>query len=742
MPGGRRRKFRKNTFIDDEAEHSGDEIGDENNEADGEDAYDTQDPFIDDGNIQYESPPLEEMQIEKEVREKVFPDFDEPDQHQIDEYLAPKPPPPAHSINRQGPPAPPPAKPGAPAPPAAKPPAKKQAALSFMGADWIRPKTDRDKRMCQIAQQGLMPSVKEGYLLHVLVTVIPDPHEKLEDAWKHVEDRHKLLVAAAKELPGVFAIIIAIETHGAAGDKKKGKRKNPNTQDAAHQAEQQGQDAEAPALPSKKDTLAGKPHFHVLLYYPKLTADIYNLSHYKKIIMTKLPKSDVNEKHLPDHHTEPDFVRTFTYCLKGVNCKATKTYWQRHVNPATSPPLPAFYPGPHFGFDEHRDEVTKSESKRFLSLLSQLTTWCESNVPLKHADAPPSFCRAIKRSKQSQASYVLAEIMKKLGIFVGGREDNQFYVLSSQEGYTVTNSYDYKYDIREFKREISKMPQGNELVIDYGESMERWLVSSQLPHIPKLNWEWVELKDSFYNVRSGEYVMRGEPFTTLCFRAYSYTKNELETTEPVEWLAMLDTICAKRLIYSINDKNSPNGKREVYSQGIEKDILLLNFALLFRKRSPKQKILFLWGESNCGKSTITSFLKQLYPVHAIGFVNKSCVALSGVNEDVAVIIGDEFDITSIPRADLLTLTDGSQLLTIRTMHQDARQINNPLCPIIFTHNHAPKYKDDTTQALQNRLLMVHCENTFVPDHAKQQLVFKEHLLIAAHLNRYLAKQKH
>jgi len=104
--------------------------------------------------------------------------------------------------------------------------------------------------MCQIVQQALMPAVHVGYLQHVLVTVIPDYKEKLEDAWKAVIERQQLLVTLAKDLHGLFGFFIALETHGAAADKKK-KRKNPNPEDAAHQADQQGADADANA-PAKK----------------------------------------------------------------------------------------------------------------------------------------------------------------------------------------------------------------------------------------------------------------------------------------------------------------------------------------------------------------------------------------------------------------------------------------------------------------------------------------------------------
>jgi len=302
---------KKNKFVDDEAEHSGEELGDEDIDF-GEEEYDLQDPFIDDANCSL--PPL--------VIEPIITEMDEVS---IVPYVPPvvpplKPPPPVK---------PPPPK-GKGAPPA-KPPAKKPA------SDWIRPKTNRDKRMCQIVQQALIPAVAVGYLQHVLVTVIPDPQEKLEEAWQHVQERREILTLLAKSLDGLFGFIIALETHGAAADKQKKKRKNPNAEDAAHQAEQRG---EEPAAPAKKDTLAGKPHFHVLLYYPRLGREVYNLSHYKHLVMTRLMKSDVNEIKLP--HEESDYLDTvhihemiFPVLFKGLDaniCERCQLDAQQHKN--------------------------------------------------------------------------------------------------------------------------------------------------------------------------------------------------------------------------------------------------------------------------------------------------------------------------------------------------------------------------------------------------------------------------
>lgn len=728
-PPRRKKKFSSKDFVLDEAEHSGDEEGDEYNEVYGEDQYDFGDPFLDDGPIV----PVHDIADPLDIIDNFPAQIEYPPSPSAMQIVPIKPAPAAP----KGPPPPPPPPPanGAAPPPPAKPPAKKPA------SDWIRPKTDKDKRMCQIVQQGLMPAVQVGYLTHVLITVIPDPHEKLEDAWSRVQERRQILTELAKSLKGLFCFFIATETHGAAADKKPKKRKNPNAQDAAHQAEQRGDNAEEPdRAPAKKDTLAGKPHFHLLLYYPRLAPDVINLSHLKHLVMSRLPLSDVNEIHLPRRHSDADFVRACTYVMKGVNCRATRTYWQKHVNPGTAPPLPQFYPGTAFGYDPDKAELAKEESKRFTKMLALLTPYCESFVPIELGEAPPVFSRPIKRSKASEASYTLAKVMEVMGIYVGGPEHDSFYEIEKRSDYVVQRTYIRRYNFTELKAKLTTNAAAREIVINHSESMRNWFVSVEYAHIPPVQYEWVELKDAYYHIRTGNYAPKDHDFAHMCFRSYHYTQHELETSLPHEWLRLVHLVTTPQL-RPVTTRGTNGAQTAHFTHPPHREALLIALAKLLRQRTVKEPCLFLWGDSNCGKSSLISFLEKMYPKEAVGFLNKSCVSLSGINEGVAVIITDEFDVTSISRQDLLTLTDGTQRLTIRTMHDNARQIENPLCPIVFMNNKQPVYKDDTSRALENRFNMMRLENELVRDPRKQQACFAEHLLVVAYLNRYLKMQE-
>lgn len=694
-------------FVDNEAEHSGNESagGEDRNEPN---EYDLNDEFINDDEFiaPYPRPILG-------FREDRGPRIEEP----------PTPPP-------APPPPPPPGGAGAPPPPV-KPPAKKPP------SDWVEPKHKKDKRMCQQVHTLLLPAVHVGYLTFVLVTVIPDPRESLKDAWENVLRRRDTLINIAKLIPGLFCFLIAIETHGAAHPKKATKRKARDVNEEAFRAEMQEALQNTPLDPSIDPTgpgkLAGKPHFHCLLYYPKLNVDQYNISYYKQRIQQELPQSDVNEVALRDHRrhsADPDFVRACSYVLKGNNCPATLRYWRKYVNPLGAPLLPELIAGEKFGYNPGANNLQLEESKRFLELVKQLPNYCFTEIPLHLAAAPPTFGTATKLSKKGQMVLQLANILNENKIYVGGDDSDLFYQRATHPNYQVLCTYTQVHTLVTLRRWLSTLPAAMEMLVSFGNEMASWFNFSQFKHIPPPKYDYVELQDAVYGVRTGLYHPKSDD--RVCFRAYGYLAVNLQQAIPHDWLALVRYICTPRVLIR---RNPP--EHDTLSQPINEDKLLTYLAYLLRPRLPKQKVLYLWGKSNCGKTTLVSFLTQLYPKEAIGFLNRSCVALSGITENIACIWADEFDVGSIPRADLLMLTDGSAHLPVRKMHQDARLIEHPRCSMIFTSNPCPKYKDDDSKALENRFEMVHCENVLREDKLTQARIFESHLIIVAWLNRYL-----
>lgn len=594
--------------------------------------------------------------------------------------------------------------------------------------------------MCQQVQASLLPAVAVGYLTFVLVTVIPDPKETLQTSWELASARRQQLIDLARPIPNLFGFFIALETHGASKSKGKKKRKPIDQQEALYLAEMNDPELDKPEEegvdPTGPGKLAGKAHFHLLLYYPRLCTQQYNISYYKQLVQQHMPASDVNEGALRENHrrtsAEPHFVRSCTYVLKANNCPATRRYWQKYVSPAVPPPLPEFIAGEKFGYDQQHQSVAVEESRRFLHMIKQLPDYCVTRLPLELADAPPVFGSPVQLDKKGRAMLQLANIMREHGVYVGGDNEDAFYMRHTRPDYRVECTFTLKYrSVDELNRFLTTLPAATQLVLSFGDVFPTWFRQfAQFQRLPPPKYEHVELADCVYGIRTGQYYKKSKDY--VCFRAYGYTQATLTLATPREWLQLVEHICTPQLLM-----RRDNPENNVYSNPISMDMLLRYLAYLLRPRLPKQKVLYLWGKSNCGKTTLISFLTQLYPKEAIGFLNRSCVALSGITENIACIWADEFDVGSIPRADLLMLTDGAQHLPVRKMHQDARLIEHPRCPMVFTSNPQPKYKDDDSQALENRFEMVHCENVLVDDKRKQARIFAQHLEIVAWLNRWL-----
>ena len=704
-------------YILDEAEHSDidEEPEDDNEQPNAEDL-----DFIDDTNHYVPSAPPPLFETER------LEFYDEDLDHALVPYVPPIVPP---TPNQPPPPPPPPQEPA---------------------DDWIEPKRNANKRLTQIIEAHLPGAYRTGGLTFNLVTIIPDIDRTLEQCWIHAEMERALIVEQVMLLPGLFGAIVALETHGGtrpkATDDKKAKKKGKKQDiildipEPADEEEVQGQKK----APTKRGKLSGKPHFHVLLYYPDTSYPVLDLSAFKRRLMFILPKSDVNQKKLPENPRcpDPDFIRVTCYVLKGFECKATASHWAKHCPAGTKPPLAEFYHGPQFAYDPNTQSASTEAARRFVAMLDALQEWCKCSLPYATGSAPAFFKDAAKRCQQHKAMIQFAQILSHHGILVGGSLSDRYYEKEQRLDYPVLSTYIEAYDFFGLVRHLSQSSQATDLLLKWKEKIPYWVRFDLFPHLPKLTYEWVELKDAFYSIRTGIYHMKNDPrpFGNICFRSYSYTAHELAITQPVEWINMVDYMCSKELLCTVPDDAHPGQFRSVFSEEVDKNALLRDMALLLRKRYPKQPVPFLWGESNSGKTTLISFIPSLYPNAARGFLNSSVASLSGIHEDIVILYCDEFKVDLITREDLLILLDGAQPLTVRKYHQDARMIDNPLMPIVLADNFKPKYYNDDSKALENRLVFYHFTKPLVRDNAVAEKIRRDHLLVVRYLNDFLIQQ--
>lgn len=712
----------KRRFIDDEAAASGDEKDHEDNfNEEPENAEDRE--FIND-----------EIEFVPSAPPPIFniPDFDEPEEiiEDLSRAIVPYKPPPV-----------PPAKPfpKLAVPKGAPPPAPKQPKNE---EKFIRPNDKANKKLVQALAATVIPACQVGSLTFNLVTIIPDYERSLEDCWKNVKNDRALIVEQVNLLPGLFCAFVALETHP--GSRPKGPDKNDKNKKAKKgdgaviEEVQVDENDPAPEVVkiTKKNKLAGKPHFHILLFYSELHFPRLDLSAFKRRMMLVMPKSDVNEKVLPEgiRNKNPHYVRALKYVLKGVKCPSTADAWKKYVtsDPDDKPPMPEFYAGPTFGC-EAADPLRES-TQRFIDMLQRIQEWCKATVDFADGAANPHFREEARRSREQKDMINFASLMRTLGIFVGGASCDKFYRREIRQDYLVLNTYSEAIDFCTLHKQLSFCPQAIEYLLKYKERIMYWFkFQAVFQHLPEHKYEWVELRDGYYNVRTGLYHSKVAPFHEVCFRSYGYSMDELRYDEPTEWLALLDFMCRPHVTAILPDPNN-NGALTPKIHQVDKATLLYHLSRLLRLRYPKQPVPFLYGASNSGKSTLISFVVDLYPNAARGFLNSSVASLSGIHEDIVILHCDEFKTDLISREDLLILLDGAQPLTVRRYHQDARQINNPLMPIILADNYKPAYYNDDSKALENRLIFFNFLNELVPNNDKARLIREQHLLIVRYLN--------
>lgn len=597
---------------------------------------------------------------------------------------------------------------------------------------WINPKSKRDKRMCQVSQSVLEGIISEGNLTFILVTVLPHPKRKIEEAWAAIPGEREQLLSFIAGLPGCFSAVIALETHGGAHakeSKKVDKRKGaPSAEAQAATADEQDvQGVTAGAEQEKanpKGELAGLPHIHVLLYYPALHSPPLDKSYLKREILTRWGASDVNEKKLADNkqNSMPDYVRTFTYMLKGVNCPATAQYWRAYVNKDTSPPMPLFIACKTW-------EQDSSCERRWMKLLTMLPEYCETSIPLTTAAAPALLELPPKLDKATLAMNHLATFMQAHTIFVDeAAEHDSFFTNMTIDETVFKHTYVRKWTFPQFINYITRDQQMADICQRFYKRLKDWFNFAVFIKVSLDNYLYIELLDSIYNVRTGEYL-DSATFTGGCFNAYKITKEQMQNHDPTEWLLLIDHLCKPQEV------RLP-GKRPQFNQLINREELLSSLATLLRPRPPKQYIPYIWGPADSGKSSVVMWIKNLYPGEAIAFLNDSCAGLSGIDIRKAVIFCDEFEERLIPLGDLKRLTDGSTGLVLRELHKNARYESNVTLPMVFMANHMPHYKEDDGLALAKRFKYFWCGYLLKRDIHKARAIVAETPFIVAYLNRY------
>lgn len=594
-----------------------------------------------------------------------------------------------------------------------------------------RPKDKLGKIQCQDVESHLPRLVNEANLCHTLVTVLPDPTATLEVSWRAALDVRAQLLDILLRLPGMCFSVIAMEVHGGSRPKKRpapgpavrrasGDEDNSDTmQDVAEPEATAPPEPEATPVAGPKG-MQGKPHFHLLIYYPQASAPVLDHSYAKREIKKVFPQADINQVHLRTSSKAlptKRVVGAMTYVLKGAGCPTLRRIFEL-VHPTIPPVVPTLRLGRDFDPGSAPGTILRALVKALTSTIidHNLLVDAVPSVPATY-DSPHH-----KISRETEALLTVANRIGELGLRVKG---NSFYQLQLGTRFTwqVAGDIDKLLSLLSSQDVVLL-----DLLVRYASKVRGWFLLSRFPTLPATDlYRFIELTDSVYGLRTGEYYDKDSlsPDTTLCFRYYPISTFRSIVTEPTQWLSLLDYAYA----FTANPED-------------EKRRFVWKLARLLRPRRPKEPIMFIIGASNSGKSTAISWITRLYPTSAICTINDSVAPLSAV-KGAEILVCDEFSTHKISRSNLLLLTDGTTGLTVRAFGRAAEYIQDVDLPQVYTANvgHEPHYKNDESGAVSNRFDFYRWERAILtPSLDKAQLIYEETPYIVFYLNRVNANQ--
>lgn len=588
-----------------------------------------------------------------------------------------------------------------------------------------RPKERIAKRIAQLVESHLPRLVHEAHLCHTLVTVLPDPTADLLTSWRAVlavlEEMRRLLI----NLPGMYFSILAMEVHAGSRPKKKQAvstdDQRPRQRAREDEVELEADLEEQPTAPAAAEGsdaapkgMQGKPHFHLLIYYPASTSPILDTSYAKRQLQALFPLSDVNQVHIrsmkSNDASRQRIVGAMTYILKGADCPVRRDILAL-IHPGHPMQNPTFVPGNALALGSTGGMILKT-------LLRVMSGTIEHSIEVAEATADAVYDHPSHRlSRETEHLLLVANKLRKMNIRIS---QEHYYALTPNTRFVWVRS-----------GSVNTLPRlfadGDVVFLDicvrYSSKLLSWYKLPEFPSLPDtLDYRYVELRDALYDVRTGDYLEKDEQSqdSMFAFRYYNIHAFRACLTEPVHWLSLI----AKQYSLAANPKD-------------EMDRFLRKMAMLLRPRRPKEPIMFINGVSNSGKSTVIAWITKFYPPSAIATINDSVAPLSAV-KGAAILVCDEFSTNKISRSNLLLLTDGTTGLTVRSFGRGAEYLDSMSIPQVYTSNfgHEPSYKNDESQAVMNRFEFFRWSTQLLsPNLDKAQAIFEETPFIVFYLNR-------
>lgn len=194
----------------------------------------------------------------------------------------------------------------------------------------------------------------------------------------------------------------------------------------------------------------------------------------------------------------------------------------------------------------------------------------------------------------------------------------------------------------------------NEEFITQGERLVKLMEEPCQIRLPtvEIDCQWVEYADCFMFLGEGVVVKRNEKYA--CFKYYPEYKWEQiarGVSPPKEFMKVVDN--------SIQDEKT---KRE----------LLVKMYKLLLPRVTKERVIFMVGDSNSGKTTLVDVVSGVLPQNRVCVLTNSEFALSGVVGKLLLLIDELAGIKSCDGATFLKILEGNCLMGLNEKFKTPR----------------------------------------------------------------------
>jgi len=564
------------------------------------------------------------------------------------------------------------------------------------------------KRLTQLIH-AFVPKLSQGLCLRPLLLTIVFPRTiTRQDAWEHVPESLQYLQRVVPAFPSLRFAMIAVETHPGTHPKKKqeqqGKKRKgeyPDRDlDSASEEEkglvagdvvERSQDGGSASHVKDNDAkslkgMAGYPHIHLFVALDHTEAIQISPELIQERLLSNPIFLDVNIKVRP-RSTQWDWFKMMRYVCKGYNCQTTKANLLAIREPAKKAPVIRQLQLSLMTCWEHsqqRNGYLFSHLFQFLRMMKETASDFDvveeslMSLAYQHEARPADLTAmlAAPLSKRAMACRRLSTMMVGEHHLIRG---NDVYVPISDTPYALAHFM----SISAYLSYLSSIENIQGIIIDNLKFFREEL--GQLDIFPRaiISYDHIGLKDRIYEISTG--IIRFPdclPKGMFVMRYFPVLACD----------AVEAPLCFMKLLHE-----------HLLDGGLNpQEAFKMDFARLFRPRTRKQKVPFLWGKANTGKTVILDLIREFYVASDIGTINTGNFPFSDFVRPRRLLICDEFSTSTCKRSDFLRVIQGGHCV-VEAKSKDAPTVYLD-CPAILAASTRPEYKNDNSGSVDARLV--------------------------------------